>query len=60
MTFSLLIAWRVTPAHFSCEAFCELRMYQILGSSHSSGPTPIGIPPSDRVCMLPVWSVRRE
>jgi hypothetical protein len=29
MKFSLLIAWRVTPANFSCEAFCELRPYGV-------------------------------
>jgi hypothetical protein len=32
---SLLIAWRVSPANFSCGGFCELRTEGVLASSPS-------------------------
>jgi hypothetical protein len=36
MNFSLLIAWKMTPENFSCEAFCELRLDRGLGSRTSA------------------------
>ena len=43
MKFSLLFAWRVTPANFSCEAFCELRHNGVLGSPHGPAAGEMGL-----------------
>jgi hypothetical protein len=37
-------AWKMNSANFAFWGFSEVRMWIVLGSPHSSGPTPIGVP----------------